>query len=195
MITYNTKLKNLILPEYGRNIQQMVDYCLTIPDRDERTKCAGTIVKTMAVLFPKIREQEGYRQKLWDHLAIMSDFQLDIDWPVEVISAEERQSQPDKVVYTSSDMPYRHYGKSIQRMISRAVLMAPGEEKDALIMLLANHMKKLMMAFNQDNVEDARIFKDMAAMSHGEIILTPENHRLLDFQIIAPPSGKKKKKK
>ncbi len=195
MITYNTKLKNLILPEYGRNIQQMVDYCLTISDRDERTKCAGTIVKTMAVLFPKIREQEGYRQKLWDHLAIMSDFQLDIDWPVEVISAEERQSQPDKVVYTSSDMPYRHYGKSIQRMISRAVLMEPGEEKDALIMLLANHMKKLMMAFNQDNVEDARIFKDMAAMSHGEIILTPENHRLLDFQIIAPPSGKKKKKK
>ena len=195
MITYNTKLKNLILPEYGRNIQQMVDYCLTIPDRDERTKCAGTIVKTMAVLFPKIREQEGYRQKLWDHLALMSDFQLDIDWPVEVISAEERQSQPDKVVYTSSDMPYRHYGKSIQRMISRAVLMEPGEEKDALIMLLANHMKKLMMAFNQDNVEDARIFKDMAAMSHGEIILTPENHRLLDFQIIAPPSGKKKKKK
>jgi hypothetical protein len=195
MITYNTKLKNLILPEYGRNIQQMVDYCLTIPDRDERTKCAGTIVKTMAVLFPKIREQEGYRQKLWDHLAIMSDFQLDIDWPVEVISAEARQSQPDKVVYTSSDMPYRHYGKSIQRMISRAVLMEPGEEKDALIMLLANHMKKLMMAFNQDNVEDARIFKDMAAMSHGEIILTPENHRLLDFQIIAPPSGKKKKKK
>ena len=195
MITYNTKLKNLILPEYGRNIQQMVDYCLTIPDRDERTKCAGTIVKTMAVLFPKIREQEGYRQKLWDHLAIMSDFQLDIDWPVEVISAEARQSQPDKVVYTSSDMPYRHYGKSIQRMISRAVLMEPGEEKDALIMLLANHMKKLMMAFNQDNVEDARIFKDMAAMSHGEIILTPENHRLLDFQIIAPTSGKKKKKK
>ncbi|MBP3890181.1 MAG: DUF4290 domain-containing protein [Muribaculaceae bacterium] len=194
-MTYNTKLKNLILPEYGRNIQQMVDYCLTIPDRDERTKCAGTIVKTMAVLFPKIREQEGYRQKLWDHLAIMSDFQLDIDWPVEVISAEARQSQPDKVVYTSSDMPYRHYGKSIQRMISRAVLMEPGEEKDALIMLLANHMKKLMMAFNQDNVEDARIFKDMAAMSHGEIILTPENHRLLDFQIIAPPSGKKKKKK
>lgn len=136
-----------------------------------------------------------FSQKLWDHLAIMSDFQLDIDWPVEVISAEERQSQPDKVVYTSSDMPYRHYGKSIQRMISRAVLMEPGEEKDALIMLLANHMKKLMMAFNQDNVEDARIFKDMAAMSHGEIILTPENHRLLDFQIIAPPSGKKKKKK
>lgn len=195
MIAYNTKLKNLILPEYGRNIQQMVDHCLTIPDKDERTKCAGTIVKTMAVLFPKIREQEDYRQKLWDHLAIMSDFNLDIDWPVEVISSDERQTKPDKVTYSTSDMQYRHYGKSIQRMISRAVLMEPGEEKDALIMLLANHMKKLMMAFNQDNVEDSRIFKDMAAMSHGEIILTPENHRLLDFQIIAPPSGKKKKKK
>lgn len=195
MIAYNTKLKNLILPEYGRNIQQMVDHCLTIPDKDERTKCAGTIVKTMAVLFPKIREQEDYRQKLWDHLAIMSDFSLDIDWPVEVISSDERQTKPDKVTYSSSDMQYRHYGKNIQRMISRAVLMEPGEEKDALIMLLANHMKKLMMAFNQDNVEDSRIFKDMAAMSHGEIILTPENHRLLDFQIIAPPSGKKKKKK
>lgn len=192
MITYNTKLKSLILPEYGRNIQQMVDHCLTIPDKDERTKCAGTIVKTMAVLFPKIREQEDYRQKLWDHLAIMSDFKLDIDWPVEVISSDERQTQPEKVTYTSSDMPYRHYGKSIQRMISRAVLMEPGEEKDALIMLLANHMKKLMMAFNQDNVEDSRIFKDMAAMSHGEIILTPENHRLLDFHIIAPPSGDRK---
>ncbi len=195
MIAYNTKLKSLILPEYGRNIQQMVDYCMTIPDKDERTKCADTIIKTMAVLFPKIREQEDYRQKLWDHLAIMSDFQLDIDWPVEVISADVRQSKPEKVTYTSADMPYRHYGKSIQRMISRAVLMEPGEEKDALIMLLANHMKKLMMAFNQDTVEDSRIFKDMAAMSHGEILLSPEHHRLLDFQIIAPPSGKKKKKK
>lgn len=195
MITYNTKLKKLILPEYGRNIQQMVDYCLTIADKEERTRCANTIVKTMAVLFPKIREQEDYRQKLWDHLAIMSDFNLDIDWPVEVISADERQTTPDKVAYVSSEMPYRHYGKCIQRMISRAVLMEAGEEKDALIMLLANHMKKLMMTFNQDNVEDTRIFKDMAEMSHGEIILTPENHRLLDFQIIAPPSTKKKKKK
>ena len=131
MIAYNTKLKSLILPEYGRNIQQMVDYCMTIPDKDERTKCADTIVKTMAVLFPKIREQEDYRQKLWDHLAIMSDFQLDIDWPVAVISADVRQSKPEKVTYTSADMPYRHYGKSIQRMNSRAALMEPGEEKDA----------------------------------------------------------------
>mgnify|MGYP005803239175 CR=1 FL=1 len=132
MIAYNTKLKSLILPEYGRNIQQMVDYCMTIPDKDERTKCADTIVKTMAVLFPKIREQEDYRQKLWDHLAIMSDFQLDIDWPVEVISADVRTSKPEKGTYTSAHTQYPHYVKIILIMINSAVPKVPGDEKPLL---------------------------------------------------------------
>lgn len=194
MLTYNTHLKRLVLPEYGRNIQQMVDHCLTIEDREERTRCAHTIVKSMSILLPRIREQEGWQQKLWDHLAIMSDFRLDIDWPVEPVAEDERHTEPDKMAYPASDFPHRNYGKSIQRMISRAALMDAGEEKDALIMLVANQMKKIMLAVNKDYADDSRIFKDLEMMSHGQISLSPELHRLCDYKVLPAPSKKKKKK-
>lgn len=197
MLRYNTQLKRLILPEYGRNIQQMVDHCLTIEDRDERTRCAYSIIASMGNLFPQLRDEEDYRHKLWDHLAIMSDFKLDIDYPCEVIRPDTLDSKPDQLSCKTRPFRFRHYGKSIELMIDKATMMESGEERDTLIMLIANHMKKLMLAVNKDGVDDARIFKDLAEYSHGAIRLDPATHRLHEFkEAPAPaPTGKKKKKK
>lgn len=195
MLTYNTQLKQMKLPEYGRNIHQMVEHCLTIEDKAERTRCAYSIINCMSKLFPKLKEEENYQQKLWDHLAIMSDFKLDIDYPTEVVNAENLHSSPDKIPYTSEHIRYRHYGKDVERLIIEAAKMEDSPEKDELILLIANHMKKLLLAVNPDGVDDAKIFKDLAEYSHGSIILTPETTVLHQFKIIAPPSGKKKKKR
>lgn len=196
MLTYTTHLKKLILPEYGRNIQRMVDHCLTIEDRYERTRCAATIVKTMETLFPIQGNTDAYRRKLWDHLAIMSDFQLDVDVPFELIHPENLDNTPSHIDYDQGDFNYRHYGLLIQRAVVHASEMPEGDERDALVLLLANHMKKLMLAVNSDGVDDEKIFKDLREMSHGAISLRPENVNLHEFKVApAPATGKKKKKK
>ena len=195
MLTYNTQRKHLALPEYGRNIQRMVDHCLTIEDRDERTRCAYTIIASMANLFPELKSGGTYDHKLWDHLAIMSDFKLDIDYPCEVIKAENLQTLPDRVPYTTNSVRYRHYGKNIVDMIDKAAEMPEGEERDALVKYVANHMKKLMLGVNKDGVDDAKIFSDLAELSHGSIRINPEELRLHEFTEAPVPTGKKKKKK
>lgn len=185
-----------MLPEYGRNIQRMVDHCLTIEDRDERTRCAYTIVSAMGTLFPQLKENEESRRKLWDHLAIMSDFRLDIDYPCDVVTAAELKTQPDHLGYGDRRIRMRHYGYYIEQMIDRICHMEPSDERDALTMLVANHMKKLQLQVNPEGVDDAKIFKDLAEYSHGEIRLDPEVVHLHEFKEIVPPStGKKKKKK
>lgn len=184
-----------MLPEYGRNIQQMVDYCKTIEDREERNRCARTIIDTMGNLFPELRDTPDYTHKLWDHLAIMSDFDLDIDYPYEVIQADNLNTAPDPIDYPANNMRFRHYGIAIQRMIDRASVMENGEERDALVYLLANHMKKLMLAVNHDGVDDERVFKDLDILSHGAIRLDSSIMRLHEFrEAPQPQTGKKKKK-
>ena len=194
MLSYNTKLRKLILPEYGRNIQQMVDHCLTIEDREERNHCARAIIATMKTVFPDGEDNDVNRRKLWDHLAIMSDFQLDIDWPFE---APEHigQTAPEKVPYLSHNIRYRHYGRIMQDMIDKVSHMTEGEERDELIDMLSNHMKKLLSSFNKDVATDKRIYRDLKEYSHGEIDINPEERPLHEFQIVEPVTGKKKKKK
>lgn len=195
MLTYSTHLKKLILPEYGRNIQRMVDHCLTIEDRAERTRCAATIVKTMELLFPIQGNADAYRRKLWDHLAIMSDFSLDVDLPFELVNKSALNDRPHSLQYEQGPLEYRHYGLLLQRTIATAAQMEEGEERDALVLLLANHMKKLMLAVNPDGVDDAKIFKDLRILSQGAIILDPEKVSLHEFIVAPTPTGKKKKKK
>ena len=199
MYNYNTQLKKLALPEYGRNIQQMVDYCCTIPDKDERTRCAYTIIKTMGNIFPQLRDEADYKHKLWDHLAIMSDFKLDIDYPYEIVKEENLETKPEPVKYKLEHIKMRHYGKIIERMIERACEYPEGKEKDALIMLIVNHMKKVIYLINKEDVEDAKIFKDLAFYSHGKINLDPATHSLHQFKeataATAPKNASNKKKK
>lgn len=195
MISYNTQLKRLVLPEYGRNIQQMIDYCKTIPDREERNHCARTIIATMGNLFPELRESADYPHKLWDHLAIMADFDLDVDYPFDVIQRDNLTTPPQHLDYFSSNMRFRHYGSALQTMIEVAMQMAPGPERTELVRLLANHMKKLMLAVNSDGVDDIKIFNDLRMLSHGIIDVHPSEMRLHEFREAPQTTGKKKKKK
>ena len=194
MLTYNTRQKPLTLSAYGRNVQKMVDHCLSIEDREERNACAREIISTMTSLVPEIKNEEGYEQRLWDHLAIMSDFQLDIDWPYEVIRPDNLQSAPDPVSYGKNMIRFRHYGAVLPRLIDSAAAMEEGEERLELVRLIANQMKKLLMALNND-VEDAKVFADLAEMSHGSIIIDAASMPLREYKIAPQPSGKKKKKK
>ncbi len=194
MLTYNTQLKKLILPEYGRNIQRMIDYCLTIDDFGKRTDCAHTIVDSMFTLFPPVGDHDEYRRKLWDHLAIMSDFALDIDWPVEVIQRESLQTPPDPVLLPAFNISRRQYGKNLELMIGRVCDYPEGEERDVLAILLANQMKKMMVTADNDAVEDEKIFRDLLDMSHGVINLFDKDIHLHEFKTLPGPSKKKKKK-
>lgn len=200
MLIYNSQLKSLALPEYGRNIQQMVDYCVTIEDRDERNKCARSIVASMGNLFPELRDEPDYTHKLWDHLAIMSEFRLDIDYPFEVLKKENLGTRPAPLDYKLEHITLRHYGKVLERMIERACEYPEGKERDTLVMMLANHMKKSLYQINADDIDDARVFKDLAFLSRGRIVLDPAKHPLHEYKLSQPkqpqqPAGKKKKKR
>ncbi len=194
-LTYNTQMEHLVLPEYGRNVQQMIDHCMTIEDREERNRCAHTIVSIMDNMFPENRSEVDYKRKLWDHLAIISGFQLDIDYPYEVVEPNRLSSRPDPIGYQLEPITFRHYGKIIERMIARAAEYPEGEERDALVMLLAHHMKKLIYQINREDVEDSKIFRDLEYYSHGRIKLDPSQHILHDFQEEPQKQAVSKKKK
>ena len=197
MIQYNTDLKPIVLPEFGRNVQQMVDYCLSIEDREERTRCAYGVVEIMANLFPELVKEKNDYSQIWDQVNIISNFQLDIDFPCDVITKERMNPKPYKIPYTAGPMRYRHYGKSIERMIEVVADMEPGAEKDLLISMIAHHMKKLMLIHNKEGVDDAKILRDLREYSEGRIDLDPNTYLLHEFKEATPvnqPKGKKKKK-
>ena len=162
---YNTEEKKLVMPEYGRNIQNMVDYCITIQDREERKRCADTIINIMGNMFPHLRDVNDFKHILWDHLAIMADFKLDIDYPYEIVKKEDLYSRPPRIPYNNSRIRYRHYGKTLEKMIQKATEFEPGMEKDLLIKLLATQMKKSFLTWNKESVDDRKIFKDLDELS------------------------------
>ncbi len=192
MLTYNTQQKEILLPEYGRAIQQMVDYCLTLQDRDERTRCAYTIVKTMTTLFSGEQADEESDHKYWDHLALMSNYQLDIDWPYEILRPEEIEQHPEPVTLDTERILARHYGKNLERLIYIAAEMPESEDRWALVTLIASQMKKMMLEINKDAADDEKIFQDLADISGGRILINPDDMPLHEF-VLAPSSKKKKK--
>lgn len=181
MLDYNTQTRQLALPEYGRNIQQMVDFCVTIPDREERTRCAYTIIDVMRNLMTDNNNQDENLKKYWDHLNIMADFKLDIDFPYEVISKEELNPVPNRIPYNTTSIRYRHYGKNIEHMINRVAELENSDDKELLISFIAHHMKKLMLIHNKEGATDAKILRDLAEFSNGRINLDPENYLLHEF--------------
>ena len=195
MPTYNPHLRQLVLPEYGRNIQQMVDHCMTIEDRDERTRCAYAIVKAMSILFPQSKNDDAYEVKFWDHLNIMSGFALDIDWPYEVIKREEIEPKPEPLDYDMSGVKRRSYGGNIERMIDIVSDMEPSADRDQLVRMLANQKKKDLLVLNPDDDPDERVYHDFYEMSKGRIRIDSQTTPLFEYSIVAPVSGKKKKKK
>lgn len=178
---YNTQLKKLALPEYGRNIQNMVDFCLSIPDRDERKRCANSIITIMGNMFPHLRDVNDFKHILWDHLAIMSDFKLDIDYPYEILKKEDLYLKPQKIEYSRPDMEYRHYGKTLEKMIQIATTVEDPKEKEQFILLVATHMKKSYIQWNKE-VDDQKIFIDMYELSKGKIDIRNSDFKLPEMK-------------
>ncbi|MGN0186394.1 MAG: DUF4290 domain-containing protein [Paludibacteraceae bacterium] len=158
----------LIMPEYGRNIQQMIQYAMSIDDRAERTRCARTIIDVMGNMFPYLRDVEGFKHKLWDHLYIMSGFKLDIDYPFDVKKPQD-MPHPEPIPYNTQNIKYRHYGRWLQTLIKKASEYEEGEQRTALIRLIANNMKKDYVTWNKDLADDNKIFDDLRELSHGAI--------------------------
>ena len=179
---YNTQRKKMELPEYGRSVQNMVDHALTIEDREERQRCANTIVNIMGGMFPHLRDVPDFKHKLWDHLAIMSDFKLDIDYPFEIVKREELEMKPGKIAYPDNAIRFRHYGRFLEAMIKKLPEMEDGEEKQALLHMLAVQMKKNLNNWNKEGIEDQKIVDDLREYSNGAIDLKVEDLRLNDQQ-------------
>ena len=180
---YNTQQRRLPLPEYGRSVQNMVDHALTIEDREERQICANTIIKIMKGMFPQLKDNAELNQRLWDHLAIMSDFKLDIDYPVEIVKKESLNVKPERVPYPQSKLKYRHYGRFVQDLINVAAGYEEGEEKRQLINLIANQMKKDYQNWNKDGVDNQRIIDDLCELSDGRIKITVDDVKMVDHKV------------
>ena len=169
---YNTNRTKLLMPEYGRNIQQMVEYCKSIPSKEERNEVAKTIVEFMGQRNPHLRDEENYKHKLWDHLYILADYDLDVDAPYPFPTKDELAQKPNRMDYPSFDNEYKFYGKSILQLIDKAIELEEGEEKEALIQVIANNMKKSYNVYNKEHVQDEVIFRHLKELSQDKLDLT-----------------------
>lgn len=169
---YNTQRTQLQMPEYGRIIQQMVEQCKTVEDREERSRMAARIVDFMGQRNPQLRDEENYKHKLWDHLFILAKYELDVDAPYPILTQEELKQKPRKVAYPKLHGEYKFYGKSILQLIERAIALEPGDEKDALIGVIANNMKKTYNIYNKEHVSDEVIFRHLRDLSEQRLDLT-----------------------
>ncbi len=174
---YNTQKKKLLLPEYGRNIQKMVDYIMAIENKEERARAAKTVIDVMGNLYPHLRDVPDFRHKLWDHLAIMSEFKLDIETPYPLPSIEKLNEKPERIPYSTNHIRFKHYGKSVEKLIQKIREADDPDQKRALIVLTANHMKKSFLTWNKDSVEDEQIYDDINSYYGGTVIM-PEGMTL-----------------
>src|SRR5690554_48584 len=194
---YNTTQKKIILPEYGRNIQKMAEHLFEIEDRDGRTKAAHELVSIMINMSPAVKDTKDHKQKIWDFLAQMCEYKLDIDYPFEIINVAEL-ANTEPLPYTTGKIKYRHYGLMIERLISAACDYEEGEEKEQLIKMIANHMKKTYVAWNKKPVNDSIIISDLHHISQGKLVLSDDTK--LMHVVVAPTKpasnnyGKKKNK-
>lgn len=166
---YNSSRPRLIIPEYGRNVQKMVDFLTTIEDREKRNNQARNLIEIIGNLNPQIRDNPDFKQKLWDHMFIMSDFRLDVDCPYEKPEREILDEKPETVHYPQSSRKYRHYGHVIKDMVKYVATLEAGDYKKRLIKAVANHMKKTYLIWNKDTVEDEVIFNEMMDLAGGNI--------------------------
>lgn len=179
-LEYNSERSKLIIPEYGRHIQKMVEYAVSIEDDKKRNEVANSIIAVMGNLNPHLRDVPDFQHKLWDQLFIISDFKLDVDCPFPKPSREQLQESPDPLAYPQNFPKYRFYGNNIKRMIDEALKMESGPLKEGLVFTIANHMKKCYLNWNRDTVEDKVIFDHLFELSDGQINLNKKDEDLSD---------------
>lgn len=179
-LEYNTEREHLIIPEYGRHMQKMINYAKAIENKEERVKVAKSIIAVMGNLQPHLRDVPDFQHKLWDQLFIMSNFELDVESPYPKPSKELLEEHPEPLEYPQNFPKYRFYGNNIKTMIDVANTWEEGELKEALIFTIANHMKKCFLNWNKDTVEDDVIFKHLYELSEGKINLKNTDEDLSD---------------
>ena len=178
-LEYNSERPHLIIPEYGRHLQKLINQAVAVEDRVERNKMAKYIIQVMGNLNPHLRDVLDFQHKLWDQLFVMSDFKLDVDSPYPILSREVLQMKPDKLEYPQAFPKYRFYGNNIKYMIDVANKWEEGDLKSALIKVIANHMKKSYLSWNKDTVKDDVIFEHLYELSDGKINLTESSEELI----------------
>jgi len=183
-LEYNTIREDLIIPEYGRHIQKMINYASSRETKEERNKLANAIISVMGNLQPHLRDVPDFQHKLWDQLFIISDFKLDADSPFEKPSKEILSAKPDPLSYPQNFPKYRFYGNNIKIMIDEAVKWDSGEMKDALVLTIANHMKKCFLNWNKDSVKDQVIFDHLYELSETNIDIRDSKEELLDSALL-----------
>ena len=183
-LEYNTEREELIIPEYGRHIQKMINYASSRESKEERNKLANSIISVMGNLQPHLRDVADFQHKLWDQLFIMSDFKLDADSPFEKPSKEVLNAKPEPLSYPQNFPKYRFYGNNIKIMIDEAVKWDDGEMKEALVLTIANHMKKCFLNWNKDSVKDQVIFDHLYELSDSKIDIRDSKEELLDSALL-----------
>ena len=193
-LDYNTQREKLVMPEYGREIQNMVDHALTLPSKEERLRCARTIVKLMETKVPQLRDNAGYAQTLWDHLYLMSGKELDIDWPYDVSGAETIMAKPQPMALPQKKIKLRHYGKLVEQLTEKLKTMEPGRERNELTRLTANQMKRDLATWGHGSMDDEKVASDLARMTDGQIQL---DLRTFKFEklVMTPDEPKKGKRR
>ena len=185
-LDYNTQREKLVLPEYGREIQSMVDHAVAIKDRAERQHCAESIIAIMDHMFPDGAGVEDHERKLWDHLAIMSGFKLDIDYPYAVKQAEDIAKRPDPMDYPMTRIPVRHYGAMMFEIFDRLKNMEPGAEREELVKLTANQMRRDLAQWSHGSCDEEKVAADLARFTDGKIQLDLKNFKFEKFVL---PTG------
>ena len=176
-LDYNTQREHLVLPEYGREVQQMVDYCVSLKSRAERQRCANTIIAVMERMMPHTYENKDYRQKLWDYLALMSGFQLDIDYPCDITEAQKMLQKPAPMRYPMKRIPVRHYGNMMFEVFELLKNLPNGAERTELTRLAANQMKRDLVLWGHGSSDDEKVASDLADYTDGKIQLDLETFK------------------
>jgi hypothetical protein len=169
---YNTLRPKMLIPEYGRNVQKMIDFAMSLETKEERNRATKSIIEVMGQLNPHLRDVDDYRHKLWTHLFIMSDFKLDVDSPYPIPSRESLEERPNRLTYPKNKIRYGHYGHNIQEMIKKVIEIEDTEEKEAVTKRLANLMKKLYVSYNNEAVENRVIIDQLGELSKGKLSVT-----------------------
>ncbi|GAA3552464.1 DUF4290 domain-containing protein [Snuella lapsa] len=192
-LEYNTEREFLIIPEYGRHLQKMINYAKSRETKEERNKLAKAIISVMGNMQPHLRDVPDFQHKLWDQLFIMANFELDADSPFEKPTKELLEERPQPLKYPQNFPKYRFYGNNIKTMIDVANTWDKGDLKDALVYTIANHMKKCFLNWNKDTVEDAVIYDHLYELSNGNIDLRSSEEDLSDASSLMRSKSKSKK--
>ncbi len=189
---YNSTRPKLILAEYGRNVQNMVDYICTLTDREERNRLAQVVIDMMGVLNPHLRDVSDFKHKLWDHLYIISDFKIDVDSPYPIPTKENIHHKPDSLKYPNHNIRFKHYGYTVEEMIRKAKAVSNEEARQKMTVGIANFMKMAYLTWNKDSVSDEQILNDLSLLSNGELSL-PSDTVLTKVDFKTPPPGNRMK--